>query len=41
MSNNDLNFVVDEFMDENFTTKKENNILIKEEKYLNLKMIWN
>ena len=32
MSNNDLNFVVDEFMDENFTTKKENNILIKEEK---------
>ena len=32
MSNNDLNFCVDEFMDENFTTKKENNILIKEEK---------
>ena len=31
MSNNDLNFCMDEFMDDNFTTKKENNI-IKEEK---------
>ena len=31
MSNNDLNFCMDEFMDDNFTAKKENNI-IKEEK---------
>ena len=31
MSNNELNFCMDEFMDDNFTTKKEVNI-IKEEK---------